>query len=78
MTPSPCYIVDIAKLKQNLEILREVKEQADCHIVLALKGFSLWHTFPLIAEYLDGCCASGKASALCSWFLVDIGMILAR
>lgn len=63
MIPSPCFIVDVAKLKHNLEILKNVKEQADCRIVLALKGFSLWHTFPLISEYLDGCCASGKWEA---------------
>ncbi|MGJ8673927.1 carboxynorspermidine decarboxylase [Rubritalea sp.] len=56
---TPRYIIDLAALKKNLEILSQVKQLADCNIVLALKGFSLWKTFPLIAEYLDGCCASG-------------------
>ena len=56
---TPRYIIDIAALRKNLEILAEVKNLADCKIVLALKGYSLWKTFPLIAEYLDGCCASG-------------------
>ena len=63
MQPSPCFIVDSEKLRSNLEILADVKAQADCHIVLALKGYALWHTFPMIAEYLDGCCASGTWEA---------------
>lgn len=56
---TPRYIIDLAALRKNLEILADVKQRADCKIVLALKGFSLWKSFPLIAEYLDGCCASG-------------------
>jgi len=59
MLPSPAYVIDESKLIKNLEILKKVKQAADCKIVLALKGYSLWHTFPLIAQYLDGCCASG-------------------
>lgn len=56
---TPRYIINIAALRKNLEILAEVKQRADCKIVLALKGYALWKSFPLIAEYLDGCCASG-------------------
>jgi carboxynorspermidine decarboxylase len=56
---TPRYIIDIVALRKNLEILAEVKQLADCKIVLALKGFALWKSFPVIAEYLDGCCASG-------------------
>ena len=56
---TPRYIIDLAALRRNLAILAEVKQLADCKIVLALKGFALWKTFPVIAEYLDGCCASG-------------------
>jgi carboxynorspermidine decarboxylase len=56
---TPRYIIDLAALRKNLEILKSVKEAADCKIVLALKGYALWKSFPLIAEYLDGCCASG-------------------
>lgn len=64
--PSPAYIIDLEKLEQNLKILQHVKEQAECHIVLALKAYSLWHTFPLIGQYLDGCCASGLHEAMLS------------
>jgi carboxynorspermidine decarboxylase len=57
--PSPCYVVELAALRRNLGILRGVSEDAGCTIVLALKGFSMWSVFPLIRQYLKGCCASG-------------------
>ena len=57
--PSPRYEISEAALRRNLEILKEIKIRGNCKIVLALKGFSLFHTFPLIRQYLDGCCASG-------------------
>ena len=53
------FVISIAALKRNTAILREVKEAAGCHLVLALKGFSCWKAFPYISEDLDGCCASG-------------------
>lgn len=56
---TPRYIIDLQALRKNLEILADVKREANCNIVLALKAFALWKTFPLIANYLDGCCASG-------------------
>ncbi len=56
---TPAFVIDLEKLESNLATLAKVKQEAECHIVLALKAFSLWHTFPLIGEYLDGCCASG-------------------
>ena len=53
------FLISIAALKRNTAILREVKEAAGCHLVLALKGFSCWKAFPSIKDDLDGCCASG-------------------
>lgn len=53
------FVISIAALKRNTAILREVKESAGCHLVLALKGFSCWKAFPYIQDDLDGCCASG-------------------
>lgn len=53
------FVVSIAALKRNSAILREVKEAAGCHLVLALKGFSCWKAFPALRDDLDGCCASG-------------------
>ncbi|WP_018969837.1 carboxynorspermidine decarboxylase [Rubritalea marina] len=56
---TPRYVIDLAALRRNLEILSKVKQDAECKIVLALKGYALWKSFPLIRDYLDGCCASG-------------------
>lgn len=60
---TPYYLVDEGRLKRNLEILRYVKEQTHCHILLASKAFSMYHTFPLIGEYLDGVTSSGLYEA---------------
>ena len=53
------FLVSIPALQRNATILRQVADEAGCHIVLALKGFSCWKAFPHIRETLDGCCASG-------------------
>ncbi len=60
---TPCYVVDKQALISNLEILKEVKEKAGCRILLALKAYSMWRTFPLINQYLDGVCASSPNEA---------------
>jgi len=56
--PSPCYLLEEAKLIKNLSVLKRVQEEADCTIILALKGFAMWSVFPLVKEYLPGCTAS--------------------
>jgi carboxynorspermidine decarboxylase len=58
------FVISIAALKRNTAILREVREAAGCHLVLALKGFSCWKAFPFIRDDLDGCCASGLWEAM--------------
>ena len=56
--PSPCYVIDMEQLQKNLEILKRVQIEADCKIILALKGFAAFSTFPLIRQYLAGTTAS--------------------
>ena len=58
------FVISIAALQRNAAILREVKEAAGCHVVLALKGFACWKAFEYLREDLDGCCASGLWEAL--------------
>ena len=36
------------KLISNLEILKYVRENAQVQILVALKGYAFWHSFPLI------------------------------
>lgn len=56
--PSPCYVLDEAKLRRNLELMKHVQEESGADIILALKGFSMWSSFPLVKQYLVGCTAS--------------------
>ena len=61
--PTPAYVLDEKKLKENLEILRMVEEKAGCSILLAQKAFSMFCEYPLIGEYLSGTTASGLYEA---------------
>ena len=61
--PTPCYVIDEKKLKENLEILGDVREKAGCKILLAQKAFSCFYEYPLIGQYLDCTTASGLYEA---------------
>lgn len=65
--PTPYYLVDESLLIQNLEILRDVAEQAGCKILLAQKAFSMFAVYPLVKKYLDGTTASGLYEARLGW-----------
>ena len=56
---SPAFVVDAAKLRANLQILADVRDEADIKVLAALKAFSMWSVAPIIGEYLDGVCTSG-------------------
>ena len=60
---TPCYVIDERKLRENLETLARVRTEAGCKILLAQKAYSAFATYPLIAEHLDGCTASGLFEA---------------
>lgn len=57
--PSPAYLIDLATIRANCEILAKLKERTGCKIAHALKAFALPQTFALLRSHLDGCCASG-------------------
>nr|WP_086492733.1 carboxynorspermidine decarboxylase [Novosphingobium panipatense] len=56
---SPSFVVDAAKLRDNLRILADIGERSGAKVLSALKAFSMWSTAPIVGEYLDGVCASG-------------------
>jgi len=62
--PSPCFVVDLGKLRHNLETIDAVQQASGAKIILALKGFAMFSTFPLIREYLVGTTASSVNEAL--------------
>jgi carboxynorspermidine decarboxylase len=61
--PSPCYVVEEKLLRRNLEILKYVQQQSGASIILALKGFSMYHTFGMVKQYLAGATASSLHEA---------------
>ena len=58
--PSPCFVLEEEKLLRNLQQLDLVQKNAKVTIVLDLKGFAMWSSFPLIKSFLR----SGSASSL--------------
>ena len=56
--PSPCYVLEEKLLRQNLELIRSVKERAGVNIILAFKAFAMWKAFPIICEYIPYSTAS--------------------
>jgi carboxynorspermidine decarboxylase len=60
---TPCFITDLGALDANLQILADVQRRAGCTILLALKGFAQWSTFPVVRRYLAGATASSVAEA---------------
>lgn len=61
--PTPCYVVDEKLLRKNLSVLKSVQDRTGAHILLALKGFSMYSTFPIVGEYLKGMTASSLNEA---------------
>ena len=57
--PSPCFVVDEVAVRRNLAMLKDVGDRSGAQVLLALKAFSMWSLAGVVAEYLDGVCASG-------------------
>lgn len=61
--PTPCYVLDEARLRQNGETLLGVQWRTGCKILLAQKAFSNFAMYPLLEGYLAGTEASGLFEA---------------
>lgn len=61
--PSPCYVLDEAAFRQNLELIKSVKDRAGVEIILAFKAFAMWSVFPIVREYIPYSTASSLAEA---------------
>ena len=60
---TPCHIIDLDRLEENLNKIRLLKEVAGCKVLLAVKGFSLPYFFKYMRPYIDGISASGLYEA---------------
>ncbi len=56
--PSPCFVLEEELLARNLAIFDRVQKSAPIRVMLALKGFSLFHCFPQVRTTLKGASAS--------------------
>ncbi|PAL25435.1 carboxynorspermidine decarboxylase [Sphingopyxis sp. GW247-27LB] len=61
--PSPAFVVDAAKVRANLSVLRGIGDASGARVLAALKAFSMWSLGPTVTDYLDGVCASGLYEA---------------
>jgi carboxynorspermidine decarboxylase len=61
--PTPCYVIDEFLLRNNLKLIKQIKEAAGIKILVALKAFSNWGVFPIFREYEFGASASSLNEA---------------
>jgi carboxynorspermidine decarboxylase len=61
--PSPCFVLDETRLRNNLTLIKSVKESAGVEIIMAFKAFAMWSAFPIIREYIGLSTASSLAEA---------------
>ena len=61
--PTPCYVIDEARLRANGKCLAALTERTGCRVLLAQKAFSNYDFYPLLSEYLAGTEASGLYEA---------------
>ncbi|MBP3609957.1 MAG: carboxynorspermidine decarboxylase [Lachnospiraceae bacterium] len=61
--PTPCYMIDEKKLRENGKVLASVSRNTGCKILLAQKAFSNYDCYPVLSEYLAGTEASGLYEA---------------
>lgn len=61
--PTPIYIIEEDRLRQNLSLISNVAREAGVEIILAFKAFALWKTFPIFREYISATTASSLAEA---------------
>ncbi|WP_238768011.1 carboxynorspermidine decarboxylase [Maribellus maritimus] len=61
--PFPAFVLDEELLRQNLQLINRVQNEAGIEIILAFKGFAMWSAFPMVREYLSGATASSLNEA---------------
>lgn len=61
--PGPCFVLDEAAFRRNLELIQSVKQKAGVEIILAFKAFAMWSAFPIVREYFAYSTASSLAEA---------------
>ena len=61
--PSPCYVMEEKLLRNNLALIKRVKEEAGVNFILALKAFPLGKWYRIVKENISYSTASSKFEA---------------
>jgi carboxynorspermidine decarboxylase len=61
--PSPCFVLEETRLAQNLKRFEKLQQEAPVKVMLALKAYALFHSFPMIRKTLSGASASSAWEA---------------
>jgi carboxynorspermidine decarboxylase len=61
--PSPAFILDKPLLRRNMQLVDQLRKDTGIRVLLALKGFSMYHVFDEMRRYLDGSTASSLHEA---------------
>jgi len=61
--PTPSYVIDEGLLRNNLQLIKQVKEAASIDILVAFKAFANWGVFSIFREYGFGASASSLNEA---------------
>jgi len=60
---TPCYVIDELLLRNNLKLIKKVKDAAAIDVLVAFKAFSNWGVFPIFKEYSLGASTSSLNEA---------------
>ena len=60
---TPAYVLNEKLLRNNLQLIRDTAQEAGVEIILALKAFAWWRTFPIFREYIHHTTASSLNEA---------------
>lgn len=55
---TPHYLIDMARLRANMEKVAHLREASGAKALLALKCFATWSVFDLMRDYMDGTTSS--------------------
>jgi len=70
--PSPCYVIDELLLRNNLKLIKQLKEAAKVDVLVAFKAFANWGVFPTFKEYGFGASASSLNEARLAFEELDV------
>lgn len=56
--PSPCFVLEAARLEENLSVFERVQREAPVKVIISLKAYALFKSFPVIRQTLPGASAS--------------------